>query len=319
MMGGVIEVQSQEGKGSVFSFTARLKKTTQRDPSSTIDQTDCEGLKVIVDNDNPKVPTHKVDTEKRQAPHILVVEDNHVNQLVAEGILTKMAFKISIAENGKEALQQLEDTSFDLILMDCQMPEMDGFEATKAIRLLESWENSPRQKAVIVAMTANAMQGDREKCLAAGMDDYISKPLDQQDLVDIVEKWLKTRSIGKIAATEAKTEPGNKVGLVVFDRSALLQRIMNDEAIMEKILNAFTKNIASLQKKLADAVASKNAPEIRLHSHSVKGAAANVSALAVCQMAEIMELAAQKQELDGMETCLSILDKRIAAFKEVIS
>ncbi len=94
---------------------------------------------------------------------------------------------------------------------------------------------------------------------------------------------------------------------------------MNDEAIMEKILNAFTKNIASLQKKLADAVASKNAPEIRLHSHSVKGAAANVSALAVCQMAEIMELAAQKQELDGMETCLSILDKRIAAFKEVIS
>jgi response regulator RpfG family c-di-GMP phosphodiesterase len=201
--------------------------------------------------------------------------------------------------------------------MDCQMPIMDGFDTTAAIRLIESGKDTSGQKIPIVAMTANAMQGDRQKCLDAGMDDYISKPLEAQDLVDVVEKWLKAGS--SEVATEPKAENKNREeDPLVFDRSALLQRIMNDEEIMTSLLSSFTNNIAALQNNLGDAITSGDTTEIRLHAHSIKGAAANVSALSVYQMAGTIELAAQKEELDKMEMWLEKLNKQIALFIKVI-
>ena len=443
MMGGEIGVESQEKKGSIFCFTARLKKKDQLDPTATISGIDCQKLKVLVVDNNPvnrklmaimlqerncnhaevvsgkeclealhkaaaeenpfevafldiqlgdlscielgtiirqdptlnktaivlmsahkdrsdksylaemefvsflakpitrqaltdtlmmlfrrnltpevsarkTMPsTHEIGAARRQATHILVVEDNQTNQLVAEGILTKHDFKVSIAENGTEALQKLNGEPFDLVLMDCQMPIMDGFDTTAAIRLIESGKDTSGQKIPIVAMTANAMQGDRQKCLDAGMDDYISKPLEDQDLVDVVEKWLKAGSSGIV--TEPKAENKNREeDPLLFDRSALLQRIMNDEEIMTSLLSSFTNNIAALQNNLGDAITSGDTTEIRLHAHSIKGAAANVSALSVYQMAGTIELAAQKEELDKMEMWLEKLNKQIALFIKVI-
>ncbi len=122
---------------------------------------------------------------------ILVAEDNAVNQRVALGILRKFGYRGEIASDGREAVAALERTHFDLVLMDCQMPEMDGFEATSKIRALERERGGHMP---IIAMTANAMEGDRERCLAAGMDDYVSKPVDPAALVAMIEKWIKSPS-----------------------------------------------------------------------------------------------------------------------------
>jgi CheY-like chemotaxis protein len=119
---------------------------------------------------------------------VLLAEDNALNRTVAIAVLQKASHTVQIAENGVEAVKALRDGTFDMILMDCQMPEMDGFAATAAIRELES--SDPRRGHVpIIALTANAMEGDRERCLAAKFDDYLAKPFKQQDLLAMVERW----------------------------------------------------------------------------------------------------------------------------------
>lgn len=304
-----------------MGFSAFLAKPISRQNlTDTLMMFSCRRLDPGLINQNAMISNHEIGAAKRRSIHILVVEDNLTNQLVAKGILTKLAFQVDIADNGKEALQKLVENTYDMILMDCQMPKMDGFETTKAIRDMESDGKlqNQKEKLPIVAMTANAMRGDREKCLDAGMDDYISKPLDPQDFVNVVEKHLK----GACGSSKIKPEEdvsSEEESQVVFDRSALLSRIMDDEVMMAKILSAFVGHIASLQAKLRAAIVAGDNTAIRLQAHSIKGTAANVSAIAVCQIAGNIELAAQKEELDSMDKNMSLLDERISAFKRHIS
>ncbi|WP_164519792.1 response regulator, partial [Nocardioides ferulae] len=119
--------------------------------------------------------------------HLLVVEDSEINQLVAVGILEHLGYTADVADHGHDALTRLEDTTYDAVLMDCQMPVMDGYEATGRIRAHPRHQHLP-----VIAMTAAAVDGDRERCLAAGMDDYISKPVDPDDLQTTLDRWLTT-------------------------------------------------------------------------------------------------------------------------------
>jgi two-component system, sensor histidine kinase and response regulator len=128
------------------------------------------------------------------APLILIVEDNLVNQRVAVRLVEKMGYRAAVVNNGREALEAFRSGYFDLILMDCQMPEMDGFTATNEIRLLEV----PGSRTPIIAMTANAMRGDRDRCIAAGMDDYISKPVGYEDLRVMVTRWLARAEVARL-------------------------------------------------------------------------------------------------------------------------
>ncbi|MGZ6744504.1 MAG: response regulator, partial [Nocardioides sp.] len=121
---------------------------------------------------------------------VLVVEDSDINQLVAEGILVHLGYTVSLVDDGLAALAALDEGAFDAVLMDCQMPGMDGYDATREIRTREG----SRRHTPVIAMTAGAVEGDRERALAAGMDDYVSKPVSPRELQAVLERWVRARS-----------------------------------------------------------------------------------------------------------------------------
>ncbi len=168
LLGGEISASSKLGKGSVFNFTilAEIKNEHK------------------INNSTNGIEPVKSDNLSKNCS-ILIVEDNVVNQVVATGLFKKFGYEVKVANNGLEAVEKVKEGTFDLVFMDCQMPEMDGFESTKKIRELENESNN----IPIIAMTANAMGGDKEKCLSSGMDDYLSKPIDPVHLKEKLEKW----------------------------------------------------------------------------------------------------------------------------------
>jgi CheY-like chemotaxis protein len=168
-MGGKIGVTSQEGTGSTFWFHIELGKP----------------LGLSLKTDSQKQATGQL---ALMGLRVLVAEDNIVNQKIAVKMLEKMGVQADVVVNGREVLKAIQAVPYDLILMDCQMPEMDGYEVTREIRASKTGTN---QKMVIVAMTANAFKGDKEKCLECGMNDYVSKPVKAPDLAAMIWKWAK--------------------------------------------------------------------------------------------------------------------------------
>ena len=169
MMGGILGVDSVEGEGSQFWFTARFQPGNEK-PENQPER--------VAENNSAQLDAK-----------ILLVEDNPINQMVAQKMLEKVGLKPKLANNGLQAMQLLNEQTFDLVLMDCQMPEMDGFDATREIRKLEI--KAINQNSIpVVAMTANVMSGDRERCLDVGMDDYIGKPVQRDQLESVLRKWL---------------------------------------------------------------------------------------------------------------------------------
>jgi len=169
MMDGTLGVESVEGEGSVFWFSADFQRS----------------------NEAPEQAEKNISVQQLPALNakILLVEDNEINQMVAQKMLEKIGLKAVLANNGVEALKALDEQFFDLVLMDCQMPEMDGFDATREIRRLDI-KSLNDKNLPIVAMTANVMSGDKERCLEVGMDDYISKPVQRDKLETVLRKWL---------------------------------------------------------------------------------------------------------------------------------
>jgi len=232
--------------------------------------------------------------------NILLVEDNLINQQVALGILQLQGYSVTVAANGKEALEALALGSFDLVLMDCHMPEMDGFECTAEIR---KREQSVGGKAIpIVALTANAMAQDREECLNAGMDDYLSKPFSMQTLQDMLDRWMPQAGIGQAAgAAQAQAAASTQVkDPGILDRQVLDQlgtlRTNGRPELLARTIDLYLVESPKLVQKLKQAASANDAPEIARSAHSLKSCSANVGATLLSRYCADIEASARRSD-----------------------
>ncbi|MCB1876964.1 MAG: response regulator, partial [Chromatiales bacterium] len=173
LMGGELSLESEPGIGSTFRVRLHLPFAEAPESLNHADQP----------TETPRLSPKAAGT----SPRVLLVEDNPVNQTVAVAMLEEIGVLVEVANNGAEALSAIENSAFDLVFMDCQMPEMDGFEATQRIRALS---DPDKRQIPVVAMTANALKGDREYCLSVGMSDYLTKPFSLEQLYEMVARWL---------------------------------------------------------------------------------------------------------------------------------
>ncbi|MDP2105531.1 MAG: response regulator, partial [Desulfobulbaceae bacterium] len=250
---------------------------------------------------------------------VLLAEDNLTNQKVAFGLLKKFGIEPVVIPNGQEAVLAVQRDYYDLVFMDCQMPVLDGLLATSKIREMEYGV----RHIPIVAMTAHALTGDREKCLAAGMDDYLSKPLSAAALAVVLIKWLGVENKGEIIPQPHLFPPAEKDIPKILDQSDLISRLADDEELAHEVLTAFAEDIPNKIEILKTAVTESNIQEIQAQGHTVKGAARNISAQQLQETAAQIEEAGKEGDIDRATTLLPILDSQcqtlLAAIHEIIS
>jgi two-component system sensor histidine kinase/response regulator len=217
--------------------------------------------------------------ENRPQVRVLLVEDNAVNQLVVLRILEKQGHAVTIAGDGKKALAALKKDSYDLVLMDLQMPEMNGWDATRAIR--ES-EKSTGGHIPIAAMTAHAMKGDQERCIAAGMDDYLTKPIHIPELLALVDKIGSRKAVAERLPLIPAAEPA-------IDLARVLSRLDGDRGLFDEMAQLFRDECPRIMEDIRRGVDARDAKALERHAHNLKGSSANLGAVAVSRAAAALE------------------------------
>jgi CheY-like chemotaxis protein len=219
-------------------------------------------------------------------------------------MLEAMGLCVIVAKNGQEAIQKAADELFDVILMDCQMPEVDGFEATSEIRRMQS--ESGRTRTPIIAVTANALKGDRDQCLTAGMDEYIAKPFSSEQLHSVLSLFLQPVAAVQSGRSETPTEEHDDTDTLPEFESPLdgkvldgLSRLQQPGApnIIEKVIHLYLESSRELKSRLSDAVASTNAALVRESAHALKSSSANVGALGLADLCRRLEVMGTEEDL----------------------
>ncbi len=253
---------------------------------------------------SPLVPTTTSDeplkTElQKLAAHILIAEDNPVNQVVTQAMLVSFGCTYAIVNNGCEALENLNHNTYDLVLMDCMMPEMDGYTATASIRRLQNEGKLPNFP--IIALTANAIEGDREKCLSAGMDDYLSKPFKSDALLRVIQSWIKTDISPACTNSELEPELPDAIESVVNHEAlnTIKQLAPNDQdAFLCRVVTMYMDNAANLLKTLEQAWSVGDLENIRSTSHTLKSSSHQVGAYTLAELCREVENDAREQNYD---------------------
>ncbi len=229
---------------------------------------------------------------------VLVAEDNPVNQLLARKLLENMGALVTLAETGEAAVAQLASTRFDIVLMDCQMPILDGYEATRKIRAGSAGEAA--RAVPIIALTANALSGDRERCLEAGMNEYLAKPIDPRALRTLLERLLKSGSGSAVVEAplavvdDSKTDP-----TALFDFGALRNRLGGDDEFLCELIGVF---VASMEERIIALLAAANrgqAASVTAEAHAIKGAASNIDAHHLAACAAALESSARRGDVSA--------------------
>ena len=246
---------------------------------------------------------------------ILVAEDISSNREVALAILTKLGFRTDLVVNGAEAVAAVQSTPYALVLMDCEMPEMDGYDATRHIREHEASDGKAR--IPIVALTAHAISGDEGKCMEAGMDDYLCKPVDPKDLANALAKWLT--AVPPPVERKAKGKRPGEQANSVFNAEEMLGRLMGDRTLAGKIVAGFIQDAPVQLRLLGERLEAGDAAESRRLAHGMKGAASTVSAAALRDVASKMEDAAKAGDLASARQFLPSLNERFEQLHKTLT
>ena len=292
------------GEGAT-EFAAFLNKPIK--PSQLFDAL----IGIVTDSDarrqrrkDPNAPAFDSDMAERLPLRLLLAEDNATNQKLALRLLGRLGYRADVAANGLEALEAVARQSYDVVLMDVQMPELDGLEATRRIRQLPADSDQP----FIVAMTANAMAGDREMCLAAGMDDYVSKPIRVEALVEALE-----RGAAAAAIEPARPEPVAAAGSDLLDPAALdnLRAVVGgDDDFLVELIHTFLDDAPGLLGDLRAALAAGDAVEVRRFAHSLKSNGAEFGASAFSESCDQLEELSKAGRLDGAEALVAQIERQ---------
>jgi CheY-like chemotaxis protein/HPt (histidine-containing phosphotransfer) domain-containing protein len=313
---------SEVGKGSVFSLTITAGVDVTKQP--------------FLDRHNMVSHIEAGEDEVKQAKfsgRILVAEDARTNQILIKSLLKRLDLQVTIAEDGNEAVQQALTEQYDLIFMDIEMPNMNGYEATKAIR-------KEGLKTPIIALTAYAMKGDDEKCFAAGCDDYISKPIEHNKLLQTLSKYLSegnrdmnqridsvksdVEQLNQLCSetSTADTTPAEPVdeqyGEVPVD-FAIIQKIYDDEEILKETVKVFLEDAPQAIELLAEAIVAGDSRNVKMYSHKLRGLARHVAATKLSDMLYPLETKAREDDLEGSEELFADIQTEFDGLKSFLS
>jgi PAS domain S-box-containing protein len=321
LLGGSLTVTSEEGKGSTFSLVI----PTGLDSTGPVDSNTDDTIEPIRRNKKTALPKY--------CGHVLVAEDVETNQVLAKALLKQMGLDVTIAADGVEAVQKARSRNFDLIFMDIQMPEMDGYQATRAIR-------EQGIKAPIIALTAHAIKGDEQRCIEAGCDDYLSKPIDRWRLIEKVQKYLLvTNGAASESADTIKTQDDGAFGVrrdqvteesglnpaseagdgdEILNWNELISRL-GDEELIREIVPVFLKDNKERINRLTEAVEARDAKTLKLYAHAVRGAARNIGAVRLSNIAHRLECAGREGHLDATNPLLDALKMELEKVVTLLS
>jgi CheY-like chemotaxis protein/HPt (histidine-containing phosphotransfer) domain-containing protein len=325
LMRGKIGVESEPWKGSTFWVVLPLEKEKRKEQSPSVYPELSERLKSEEMHDHYDC-------------HVLLAEDNPVNQVVGQTMLESIGCSVELVSNGLEAVEALSRNSYDLVFMDCQMPEMDGYRATRLIREREdaqrSEDNGKISHVPIIALTAHAMQGDREKCLSAGMDDYVPKPFGKVQLRAVLKKWLDGRKSHKkkvmVSSSDGKGMPCTPLQASTqslpdstlaseqsSSQSVIDQKVLDNiralqeegkEDLLNKIITIFLNDSPERLKELRKAVNSGDASSINRIAHTLKSSCANLGAMNLSSHFKEMEAMGRTNLIEQAPELLSQIE-----------
>ncbi len=285
MMAGTIGVETVPGRGSTFWFTAVFGK--------------------VAETPAPAEPAPALVSRDRPTARILVAEDNAVNRLVILAQLKKLGYEGTAVNNGAEAVEALRKGGFDLVVMDCQMPLMDGFEAARRIR------GSIDADLPIIALTAGALREDRARCLAE-MNDYLSKPVSMDRLSEVLERWLRHSPKPVVRIPDSRECRNGS-----FDEAELLERL-GDRRIAGLILKGFLEHVPLQLNRLREVLEHADTEGVLAQAHSLKGSAATVSAVGLCALAKAIENAGNEGRLDRCAGLAAQTEGEVEKFREAV-
>ncbi len=303
-MGGNIEVASKLNVGSNFRFTIRLEVPTDQETALT---------EHLQQQEEPETDVFLYDCR------VLVAEDNPTNQIVTEGMLELFGCEIDLVVNGRQAVEAVKTNNYDLIFMDCQMPELDGYGATDEIRKFEQLTDA--SPTPIIALTAHAMSGDRERCFTAGMDGYLSKPLSQYELQATMSKWLSKFERDTIVPT-GRTVKADKLPAtdIRFDASPLKQYQMIQKKgtpdIVSNICESYLKNAPVELQSMKDAVCNQNTEALWQAAHAMRSMNATVGAIRMADICYEIEMKGRTGSLDNSEQLFAELANNFLYIKD---
>jgi CheY-like chemotaxis protein/HPt (histidine-containing phosphotransfer) domain-containing protein len=302
-MGGHVGAESEPESGSTFWFVLPML-----DVSATATRADKRA-----------VDPHWA--ARRFRGKVLLVEDNAVNQKVSVRILEKLGYYVDTVANGAEAVDKLQNGLYDAVLMDCQMPVMDGYAATREIRRREGTS----QRCIIIAMTASAMTGDRERCLASGMDDYLAKPIRPEDVRQIIERWGTTAALPDQPDHAAeppplKTTPASaESDHTPVDMDRLLDFSDNDPESLNELISLYFQQTTGQMEQITAALQSGNASDVQRLAHSCAGASATCGMIRLAPMLRELEKLGHDRNLANAKELFARITAEFESVKKYLN